>query len=139
MKANINIRCSKENLAVVRDFVKQHLTLWNITGKVSDQIILATDEACANCIIHHHQCDINASIEVSISLESESVYVEIKDQGQAFPIHQYQPRRIEDMIQKRKKGGLGIFLINKLMDEVLVEEGQGYFIYKLGKHVKGLL
>jgi len=136
MKANIKVGCSKENLATIRDFVRSKLSELNITGKISDHIVLATDEACANCMIHQHQCNERSSIEVGIYLQGNTLYIEIKDTGKAFPIDQYQPSQLKELIKSRKKGGFGLMLINKLMDEVAVEKKRGYFIYRLGKHVK---
>ncbi len=135
MKANIKVRCSKVNLAIIRDFVKSRLADLNITGRVSDQIVLATDETCANCMIHQHQCDETSTIEVGIYRERNVIYIEIKDTGKAFPINEYQPRQLNELVKARKKGGLGILLIHKLMDEVKVEKRRDYFVYKLGKYV----
>ncbi|MEM6765274.1 MAG: ATP-binding protein [Bacteroidota bacterium] len=135
MKAHIKVACSKQNLALIRDFVKSRLKDMKISTKESDQIVLATDEACANCIIHHHQCDHTTSIEVSLYKQKDIVYIEIKDKGHAFPIHNYEPNNLEDIVKKRAKGGLGIMLINKLMDEVQIEEHLDHFIYKLGKYI----
>ncbi len=122
-------------LATIRNFVKDRLADLEVTGLVSNQIVLAVDEACANCMIHQHQCDNYSTIEVSIYRENGTLYTEIKDTGKAFPIHEYQPERISDIVRKRGKGGLGINLIHRIMDEIKVEEGQGYYVYKLGKHL----
>lgn len=135
MKANIKVRCSIVNLALIRDFVKSRLSELDITGRVSDQIVLATDEACANCMIHQHQCNEQTSIEVGIYKEENILYIEIKDTGKAFPINEYQPAKLNDIVKARKKGGFGILLINKLMDEVAIEEKRDHFIYKLGKQI----
>ncbi|MEM8897371.1 MAG: ATP-binding protein [Bacteroidota bacterium] len=135
MKAQIKVACTRQSLALIRDFVKSRLRDMEVSTKESDQIVLATDEACANCIIHHHQCDQNSSIEVSLYKQKDVVYIEIKDKGSAFPIHTYKPSKIEDIVKKRAKGGLGIMLINKLMDEVQIEEHLDHFIYKLGKYI----
>lgn len=133
MKSNITVSCSKGNLALIRDFVRSRLKDFDITGKVSDHIVLATDEACANCIIHQHQCNDQSTIEVALYLEDETIYIEIKDTGKAFPINEYQPTQLNELVKSRRRGGFGIMLINKLMDEVKVEERSDYFIYKLSK------
>lgn len=135
MKGNLRVKCSKDNLALIREFVKAKLEEFEIVGKICDQIVLATDEACANCIIHQHNCNGYSTIDVSIYLEEESVYVEIKDKGKAYPIHNYPRQHLDEMVKKRKKGGLGLVLINKLMDEVKIEERHDHFIYKLGKRL----
>jgi serine/threonine-protein kinase RsbW len=106
-----------------------------VTGPVSHQIILAVDEACANCMIHQHNCDNQTTIEVSIYRKNQTLYTEIKDTGKAFRIDQYQPQQVSDIIEARGKGGLGINIIHRIMDEINVEEKRDYFIYRLGKIV----
>lgn len=106
-----------------------------VNGQVSSQIVLAVDEACANCMIHQHKCDNYSTIEVAIYRDKNVLYTEIKDTGKAFPIHEYKPQQIQDIVKKRGKGGLGINLIHRIMDEIKVEERKDYFIYKLGKRI----
>ena len=135
MKAYLKVRCNKEFLATIRDFMKGHLKDLQVTGQISNQIILAVDEACANCMIHQHQCDNYSTIEVSIYREEGTLYTEIKDTGKAFPIDQYEPSQIDDIIKSRRKGGLGINLIHRIMDEIQVEAKRDCFVYRLGKRI----
>ena len=135
MKAYLRVRCNKEFLATIRDFVKARLEDLDVKGQVSSQIVLAVDEACANCMIHQHQCDDLSTIEIAIYRDDETLYTEIKDTGKAFPIHEYKPKGLQEIVRTRKKGGLGINLIHKIMDEIQVEEKRDHFIYRLGKHL----
>lgn len=135
MKKKLTIGCSKGNLALIRSFVRDQLEDLDIRGKTSDQIVLAADEACANCIIHQHNEDENSTIEVGIYKEAKTLYIEIKDTGTAFPINEYTPKKLKDIVKNRQKGGFGIMLIKKLMDEVKVEQSQDHFIYRLSKKV----
>lgn len=136
MKAFLKVSCQKDNLLTIREFVKSRLEYLDVPGKISHQIILATDEACANCIIHQHNCNGHSSIEVGIYKEGQTISIEIKDRGEAFPIHSYQPKQLHEIVKSRKKGGLGIMLIKKLMDEVKVEKSDDFFVYKLSKHIQ---
>ncbi len=135
MKAFLRVSCQKNNLYIIREFIKTRLNDLEVPPHVSHQIILATDEACANCIIHQHQCNSLSTIEVAIYREGHTISIEIKDTGEAFPIHTYKPPKIQDIVKSRKRGGLGIMLIKKLMDEVKIEKQEDFFIYKLSKHL----
>ncbi|MEO1448406.1 MAG: ATP-binding protein, partial [Bacteroidota bacterium] len=114
MRAYLRVRCSKVYLATIRDFVRDQLHELNVNGQVSSQIVLAVDEACANCMIHQHQCNGYSTIEVSIYKEADTLYTEIKDTGKAFPIDTYQPAAITEIVKKRGKGGLGLNLIHRI-------------------------
>lgn len=135
MKAYLRVRCNKEYLATIREFVKDRLTDLKVTGKVSNQIVLAVDEACANCMIHQHQCDNFSTIEVAIYREKGTLYTEITDTGKAFPLHEYEPKQLDDIVKDGMKGGLGINLIRKIMDEIQIEEKRDCFVYRLGKRI----
>jgi len=135
MKQEINVKCNKGNLALIRNFVQGWLDKQEIAGVTANQIVLAVDEACANCIIHHHKCDGRSNIKVRLHNEAGTVHVEIQDTGKAFPIDQYQPQAINDIIRKRNKGGMGIYLINQIMDEIEIEQKKDYFVYKFAKRV----
>lgn len=137
MKSIIQVKCSKGNLARIRDFVNSWLSDRKIGGILANQIVLAIDEACANCIIHHHRCDGRSKIELCMYLEEQTVRIEIKDSGTAFPLDQYKPRAINDIIRKRNKGGMGIFLIHSIMDEIEIEQKTGHVVYKFAKHLTG--
>lgn len=135
MKAYLRVRCNKQFLSTIRDFMRSKLEEFEIQGQISSQIVLAVDEACANCMIHQHQCDNYSTIEIAIYRQNGVIYTEIKDTGKAFPIHEYQPQQISDLVKERGKGGLGINLIHRIMDEIKVEERRDYFIYRLGKYI----
>ncbi|MEL7531250.1 MAG: ATP-binding protein [Bacteroidota bacterium] len=135
MKAYLRVRCNKGNLAIIREFVRSRLQDLQVGGPISNQIVLAVDEACANCMIHQHQCDNYSTIEVAIYRDEGTLYTEIKDTGKAFPIDTYEPKQLHDIVKDRIKGGLGINLIHKIMDVVKVEEKRDHFIYKLGKRI----
>lgn len=135
MKSYLRVRCNKKFLATIRDFVKERLVEMDINERISHQIVLAVDEACANCMIHQHQCDNLSTLEISIYREGEILYAEIKDPGKAFPINSYEPEKLNEIIRKRAKGGLGISLIHKIMDEIQVKQESNYSLYKLGKKI----
>ncbi|TAE61485.1 MAG: ATP-binding protein [Bacteroidetes bacterium] len=136
MKSYLRVRCSKEYLATIRDFVRDRLDEMKIEDVASHQIVLAVDECCANCMIHQHQCDGYSTLEITVYRQGDKVYTEVRDNMPAFPLDSYQPREIDQIVKDRAKGGLGINLIRKIMDEVKVEEQKGYYAYVLIKKIE---
>ncbi|MEM6262140.1 MAG: ATP-binding protein [Bacteroidota bacterium] len=137
MKPSIQVTCTKANLSAIRHFVKEQLEAMAVAEKTAHQIVLAVDEACANCMIHSHQCDNCSVIEVELYRDTSTVYVEIRDSGKAFPMNEYRPREIEDIIRRRAKGGMGIFLINRIMDKIEIEEKAQFAVYRFAKRLNG--
>lgn len=120
---------------VIREFVRNHLSQMKITGKLSNQIVLAVDEACANCIIHHHKCDGKQDLHISLYKKGKALHIDIKDTGKAFPLQNFRARTLNEMVSMRAKGGLGIMLIHRIMDEIQVEQRKGYYLYKFAKQL----
>ncbi len=135
MKSYLRVRCNKAYLANIREFVRSRLTELEVNEQLSDQIVLAVDEACANCMIHTHQCDNYSTLEVAVFSENNILYTEIRDPGKAFPLHRYKPKDVKEIAKRRVKGGLGIHLIHKIMDEIKIEETPHHAIYLLGKNL----
>lgn len=135
MKTNYIAICSKQSLPKIRAFVEGELRALEITDAMMHQLVLAVDEACANSIIHQHRCDGKSRIQLSISRKGNELHIELMDRGNPFPIHEYKPQNLNEIIKNRKQGGLGIFLITKIMDKIeLIEKGQD-FTYRFTKYL----
>ena len=105
MKTDFTANCSKQSLPLIRAFVEGELRALDVQEGTAHQLVLAVDEACANSIIHHHDCDGSSSIRVSISKDGNNLHIELTDQGMAFPIHEYKPKNMDEIIRNRTKGG----------------------------------
>lgn len=135
MKSNYIAVCSKQSLPKIRAFVEHELLSMDIQGATVHQLVLAVDEACANSIIHQHSCDGKSRIQLSITRRGNELLIELTDNGTPFPINEYQPRDLQEIIKKRTKGGLGIFLITQIMDKVEVLEAEKNHIYRFTKYL----
>ena len=77
---------------------------------------LAVDEACTNIIEHAYGGDKTKNITCSCEESSDGVIVVIKDTGNDF--NPSLSKKDILPLEQTKSRGLGIFLINHLMDEV---------------------
>ncbi len=135
MKTHYVATCSKQSLPKIRAFVEEELRSLHVQESTTHQLVLAVDEACANSIIHHHECNEGERIKLSISLRGKELLIELTDNGKPFPINDYRPEDLQEIIRKRTKGGLGIFLITKIMDKIEVVENEDHFVYKFIKYI----
>lgn len=138
MEAHFTATCSKHFLPEIREFMRKHLSRLPIQEGLRHQIVLAVDEACANNIIHQHGNDGVSCFDLSIYTNGNSLHIEIHDKGTPFPINEYQPKDLEILIKDRIRGGLGIALINKIMDNVEVVRNGDNFTYRFSKVIQGL-
>ena len=135
MKTHYVATCSKQSLPKIRAFVEEELRLLHVQESTTHQLVLAVDEACANSIIHHHECNEGERIKLSISRRGKELLIELTDNGKPFPINDYRPEDLQEIIRKRTKGGLGIFLITKIMDKIEVVENDDHFVYRFIKYI----
>ncbi len=77
-----------------------------------EDIKVAVSEACTNAICHGK--DDNGVFEVFCEMEKDKLVVSVVDQCGGFDQNQY----CEPCLSVPKEGGLGIFIIKALMDEV---------------------
>ena len=124
MTNSIQISCSKTNLKTLRDFVTQYLSQYDLSEIILNQIVLAVDEIAANLIIHANKEDASKFLELSISRVDKQLLIEISDYGISFQRTNYKEPDIEEHIRIGKKGGVGIAIVNRIMDKVeFVTEG----------------
>lgn len=83
-----------------------------------NQIVLAIDEICANLIIHSNKCDERKKLELRIAEENKAIKFELLDNGVPFDTTNYKEPDLEQYIRRGKKGGLGIMIVKKVMDNV---------------------
>ena len=138
MEAHFTATCSKHFLPDIREFMRKHLASLPIQETLRHQIVLAVDEACANNIIHQHGNDGVSCFDISLYTTGNLLHIEIHDKGTPFPIDEYQPKELEILIKDRIRGGLGITLINKIMDKVEVLEKGDHFTYRFSKLIQDL-
>ncbi len=102
----------------MRKFVTDVLKGHKVSDIEVNMMVLAVDEVCANIIIHGHASDEFSEVKLGIDFRNGGVWFEIIDQGNAFDIVSYQEPLIEDLVKNKNKGGIGIMLVKKIMDDI---------------------
>jgi serine/threonine-protein kinase RsbW len=125
MKYRLNIACQTSALSELRTFLHQALDGVRLSEMEKHQVTLAVEEVCANLIIHSHGCNPKDNIQLEISNSAQKLIVEISDQGKAFNILNYETPDLKKVMVEKRKGGLGIILVKKIMDEIEFESENG--------------
>ena len=84
-------------------------------------IQLATDEAASNIIEHAYENISDGVLELSCSVQDNTIKIILTDHGEPFDPSEIPLPDLKADLSDRKIGGLGIFLMRKLMDEVHYE------------------
>ena len=137
MQYKFNTSCSKDKLKEIRLFVSKVLNKYNIPEVKKNELILAVDEVCANLIIHSHNCNPKESFKLMIDIDhSKGITFDIIDQGIGFNIAKYREPSINEIKEKRQKGGMGLILVKRIMDNIEFKCGPDKNVCRMFKKIK---
>jgi len=119
MDPESTLRVSAElgNLSVIRRFVQETLAGLGVNHKVVADVILATDEAATNVIVHGYG-DQPGMVEIELALSGDALVICVRDQAASFDPTGVPPPDLNVPLEERSPGGMGVHLIRQLMDEV---------------------
>lgn len=93
---------------------------------------LSCEEIIVNIVSYAYPADTDGYIRLNVTENKEELCIEIQDGGIPFnPIEKQEPN-ITQELEEREIGGLGIFLVLQMMDDVAYrrEEGKNILILK---------
>ena len=131
---SITAEAKIENIALVTDFVNSILEKNECSMKVQMEIDIVIDEIFSN-IAYYAYAPGSGEATVQVEIEDSPKRMELVfiDRGIPYnPLENKYPDVTLD-IEERKIGGLGIFLVKEMMDEVLYEYVDRQNILKLIK------
>lgn len=138
MKYSLKVPCSKSKLKTIRAFVDETLGQYSISDVDLNMLVLAVDEICANLIVHsYNTTNTSDCIELHINVEeNEGIAFEIVDRNnEGFNIINYREPMIKELVKSRRKGGLGLMLVKRIMDEVQFKSSGNGNICRLYKRM----
>jgi serine/threonine-protein kinase RsbW len=112
-----------ENLDEIRDFVGDIARKGGFSDKDVYNIQLATDEAASNVIEHAYQNKPDKVLDLSCDMQGDVITIIMTDYGESFDPSEVPAPNLKADLSDRKIGGLGLFLMRKLMDEIHYEPG----------------
>ena len=118
---NVQFAAKFENLDEIREFVGGIAREGGFSDKDVYNIQLATDEAASNIIEHAYETVSNGTLDLACGMRGNSITVILTDHGQSFDPSIVPVPDLKADLSDRKIGGLGLFLMRKLMDEVHYE------------------
>jgi serine/threonine-protein kinase RsbW len=109
-----------DNLSAFISSVNDTAVQQGLSPKRTTEIELALEEALINIINYAYEKGPKGEIRIQCCLEENKnrFVIEIKDNGVPFDIFSTKEPDLSLDISEREIGGLGVFMIKKLMDEV---------------------
>ena len=134
----ITVDATIDNVQTITDFVDERLEEMNCPVKAQMQIDIVIDELCSN-VARYAYSDRTGKVTVSVDTVDKPMKVWLTFTDEGVP---YNPLAKEDpditlSAKERKLGGLGIYMVKKMMDEFRYEYKDGKNIVTVCKVIEG--
>ena len=117
-----------EELQRVKSLLREYCDCLGCEKRLTRKILLAVEEAVANCINYAYPKGVIGRIDIDIQTmpstsdkQEGDLTICIIDNGEYFDPTVRQEVDVEQTVDDRQVGGLGIYLYQQLMDQVLYE------------------
>jgi serine/threonine-protein kinase RsbW len=117
-KSTLTIPSQTERLNDVREFVSELARTHGFIEDDVNKITIAVDEACTNIIKHGYAYAPDKSIIVDIVRKGNDFEIIISDNGKQFDANAIQSPDMKDYFAHYRRGGLGVYLMKRIMDKV---------------------
>ncbi len=112
------IRSDTGQLESVRGFVESAAREFGFDDDDVSNIVLAVDEACTNIIKHAYGGAATGEIRIEIRPKGKTFSIHILDSGKPFDPEGIEPPNLRKHLTEFRRGGLGVYLMRRLMDKV---------------------
>lgn len=121
MERFLVISSKLSHISRVRLFLDEIFAESNLDRAYFNRVFLGLSEALSNSIIHGNKFDENKNVQISVSFNDNLLTIEIEDEGKGFSFDCVRdPTNSVNLLNEK---GRGIFLIQKLSDEMIYLDG----------------
>ncbi|SRR5258706_7597918 len=124
---SITVPATLDSLATISDFITDGTTRAGLGDRAAWQVQLAIDEAATNIIEHGYDDASRGDIQLAWRVDGDEFVVTLRDHGRGFNPDDVPAPDITSPLEERQAGGLGLYIMSRLMDSVAFEfnEQQG--------------
>jgi len=107
----------------------------NLSSEVIYDVRLALEEVVSNIINYGFEDNYEHQISIEMNLQGETLTMKIKDDGKPFNPLEVKSTNLEKPFDEREIGGMGIYIVQQLMDELRYNREKDNNILLLRKHI----
>lgn len=115
---SLTVPAKLESLASISAFINEATRRAGLDEHAAWQVELAADEAATNIIQHGYEPGNPGTIELTWRIEDDRLIITLRDYGRRFNPDDVPPPDLLSPLEERQPGGLGLYLMNRLMDQV---------------------
>lgn len=120
----VTFPAEESQLREIKSYVESVCKETALSKRDIDSIILAVEEACTNVIRHAYLYG-SGTIKIKITLTHKQIQFSVVDTGRTFDFGSTGSPDLDRYVETGRKGGLGIYLIRKVMDDVSYRTSKG--------------
>jgi serine/threonine-protein kinase RsbW len=128
MRKDLNIPADLGSLRLVEKAIDEISLELDLSDEVYGNVLVATMEATNNAIIHGNNSDPETNVKIEMMMEKKELMVHIEDQGRGFDYATVPDPTAPENLEKIN--GRGIFLMERLSDEILYLENGRIVVLK---------
>ncbi|MCR2822636.1 anti-sigma B factor RsbW [Lederbergia panacisoli] len=136
----MKIPAMPEYVGVIRLTLSGIASRMGFTYDLIDDLKIAVSEAITNAVQHAYKKDEGGEIVVGFGLYQDRLEVMVADSGKSFDMNKARdemgPYNENSQIEFLREGGLGLYLIESLMDEVKIHHNEGVTVF-MTKYLEG--
>ncbi|MBS4197254.1 anti-sigma B factor RsbW [Bacillus sp. FJAT-49870] len=136
----MKIPAMPEYVGVIRLTLSGIASRMGFTYDLIDDLKIAVSEAITNAVQHAYKKDEGGEIVVGFGLYQDKLEVMVADSGKSFDLNKARdeigPYNEDSQIEFLREGGLGLYLIESLMDEVRIHQNEGVTVF-MTKYLEG--
>jgi len=108
-----------DQLSIIGDFVTESASAMDVDDQDLFAIQMAVDEAATNIVLHgYSEAGQEGFFWIGCWKEGSDFVVQLRDRGRPFDPSEVPEPDLHAPLEERQEGGLGIFLMRRLMDQV---------------------
>lgn len=134
MKYDVTMKANISSIPQIRDMLGQIMVSSSFSQHEILEAQLALEEACTNIIMYAYPSG-DGMIYISAEVKCGILKIDIIDQGVPFDTASYVAILPAGKLEDRPVGGMGIYIIRKLMDEISYERREGLNFLHLTKRL----
>lgn len=136
----VRVPAKAQYVGVARLTISGLASRMGFTYEDIEDLKIATSEAITNAVQHAYKEDECGEVVVGCAIFKDKIEVMISDHGQSFDFEETKkrvgPYNEKEEVKFLREGGLGLYLMETLMDEVKVYHEKGVTIL-MTKHLGG--
>jgi serine/threonine-protein kinase RsbW len=131
----MKIPAKPEYVGIIRLTLSGIASRMGYSYDIIEDLKIATSEACTNAVQHAYKHNEGGEVVVGFGLYADRLEVMIADNGKSFDFEKTKnelgPYSASSPVDQLPEGGLGLYLMETLMDEVRVLVNSGVTVFMI--------